>query len=108
MIKQSLQAWREEAKRRFGDNGAAWKFKCPSCGNVQCGHDFVDKCSVDASNGANMAYQECIGRHTKEAGCSWAAFGFLGTVGKGRLVITPNGDEVEVFDFADGESEANE
>lgn len=101
MIKQSLQAWREEAKRRFGDNGADWKFKCPSCGNVQSGQDFVDKCRMNQTTGANSAYQECIGRHEKEIGCNWAAFGFLGTAGKGRVIITPDGSEVEVFDFAD-------
>lgn len=104
MIKQSLQEWKEEAKQRFGENGADWKFKCPSCGNVQSAQDFMDKCRVNQNTSSNCVYQECIGRHVEGIGCNWAAFGFLGTVGKGRVVITPNGDEVEVFDFADGES----
>ncbi|EJW14430.1 VVA0879 family protein [Paenibacillus alvei] len=101
MIKQALQEWREEAKQRFGEDGSKWRFKCSSCGHVQCGQDFIDKCGMELAKAKSSVYQECIGRHADGAGCNWAAYGFLGTAGKGRVVITPNGDEVEVFDFAD-------
>ncbi|WP_444811862.1 hypothetical protein ACQ0P7_04925, partial [Streptococcus canis] len=30
---------------------------------------------------------------------NWAAYGLFGTMGKGRVVILPNEDKVEVFDF---------
>jgi hypothetical protein len=107
MIKQTLEEWREEAKSRFGERGRDWKFVCPSCSNIQSGQDFIDIGMTDEQS-KNKAYQSCIGRETKEKGCNWAAYGFLGTLGKGRSVITPEGDEVEVFDFARSAIETNE
>ena len=40
-------------------------------------------------------------------GCNWAAYGFFGTLGKGRLIIMEDGEEVEVFAFAGKEGEEN-
>ncbi|MGP0583669.1 VVA0879 family protein [Paenibacillus timonensis] len=99
MIKQTLDEWRAEARERFGDNGANWKFICPRCGNVQSPQDFIDT-SCSSGEVTYSAYQECIGRKIEERGCDWASFGLLGTMGKGRIVVTPDGQEVEVFDFA--------
>lgn len=99
MIKQTLEEWRAEARERFGDNGADWRFICPRCGNVQSPQDLIDS-GCRSGEAVNSAYQECIGRKVEERGCDWAAFGFLGTLGKGRIVITHDGREVEVFDFA--------
>lgn len=97
MIKQTLDEWRTEAKERFGDKTTNWKFICPSCGNVQSPQTFVGVgCTPEEA--VNRVYQECTGRHGGN-GCKWAAFGFLGTLGKGRIVIAA-GSEVEVFDFA--------
>lgn len=94
MIKQTLEEWRAEATERFG-KGVNWKFVCPSCGGVQSPKDFAER-ELDPQS----SYQECIGRYVKEVDCNWAAYGFLGTLGKGRTIITPEGKEVEVFDFA--------
>jgi hypothetical protein len=96
MIKQTLNEWKTEAIARFGSDTSNWRFKCPKCGNEQTPFDFAG-----ITDGANKAYQQCIGRHVKSKGCDWSAFGFLGTLGKGRIVIAPDGNEVEVFDFAD-------
>lgn len=107
MIKQSLREWTEEGKERFGENYEDWKFKCPSCGHIASGKDFKD-----AGADANDMYQTCIGRHNgkgayskkakdKGNGCNWAAFGLFKTIGKGRIVISEDGTEVEVFDFAE-------
>ncbi|MUG45487.1 VVA0879 family protein [Paenibacillus woosongensis] len=104
MIKQALLEWRTEAVTRFGEKTAFWKFVCPKCGNVQSPKDFVDV-GIDQEKAANMSYQGCIGRAVKDQGCNWAAYGFLGTMGKGRIIIAPDGREVEVFDFADPENE---
>lgn len=41
------------------------------------------------------------------SGCNWAAYGFFGTMGKGRIVIADDGEEVEVFSFAEEEGEEN-
>ncbi|WAH38583.1 VVA0879 family protein [Alicyclobacillus dauci] len=99
MEKQTLEEWRKEATERYGEKGRDWKFKCPRCGNVQCGQDFMDR-GMSAEEAANQAYQGCIGRSFKDIGCDWAAYGLFGTMGTGRIVITPEGEEVEVFDFA--------
>lgn len=104
MIKQTLQEWRDEASNRFGEKTAFWKFVCPKCGNVQTPQDFVDA-GINQNEAASKSYQGCIGREVKEQGCNWAAYGLLGTLGNGRIVITPDGSEVEVFDFANPENE---
>jgi hypothetical protein len=107
MKKQILSEWLDEAKSRFGEKTVNWKFQCPRCGNVQTPMDFVNA-GVDKTEAANMSYQGCIGRVVKEKGCDWAAYGFFGTLGNGRLVVAPDGKEVEVFDFHSEESEAVE
>lgn len=84
--------WLAEARRRFGERVGQWAFLCPRCGERQTVDDFAAAKSGEAS-------QECIGRHLEGRGCDWAAFGLLGTLGKGRLVEVSSG-VVEVFEFA--------
>lgn len=102
MVQQTLEEWRAEAVRRFGQDATEWVFVCPRCGYRQSPGDFS---AVDAD--PQRAYVECIGRvglqivGSKQP-CDWAAFGFLGTMGKGRLVQAPGEEHpTEVFDFAD-------
>jgi hypothetical protein len=98
LIKQSLEEWLKEAEERFvqpgQDDKGAIAFICPNCGHIQTLKDFKER-GLDL----NLAYQECIGRHDKSIGCDWAAYGFLKTMGHGRIVVHENG-EMEVFDFA--------
>lgn len=105
MTKQSLKEWQEEAVSRFGTNARNWAFVCPACGKVSTVSDFL---ALEAN--PQNAYQECIGRVTGQGaprkegnpnGCNWAAYGFFGTCGKGRIVIDDEGSEIEVFDFAE-------
>ena len=101
--------WLDEGKWLYGTDVNAWKFKCPMCGKIYSVQEFI---AAGGRNGANGAYQECIGRYLGAGspgqddgnpnGCNWAAFGFLGTCGKGRLVQASDGDIVEVFHYADG------
>lgn len=103
LTKTSLADWMEEGKKHFGENFDDWKFECPACGHIQSIKDFVD---VGADR--NDSYQECIGRKIGKGspqkgdstGCNWAAYGFFGTCGKGRIVVTEDGKEIEVFQFA--------
>lgn len=109
MLEQSYDEWMSEGKAKFGEDFANWKFKCPACGHVASGQNFKD-----LHGEPNDMYQVCIGRingkgmrgfdskkMTNENGCDWAAFGLLGTLGKGRIVVTKEGKKVEVFDFAE-------
>lgn len=102
----TIEDWREEGKTLFGLPAAKWKFKCPMCGKVYSVQEFVD-----AGGDPNGAYQECIGRHKGAGapgspdgnpdGCNWAAYGLFGIPNnKGRLILNPDGDVTEVFDFA--------
>lgn len=104
MIKQTVNEWLADGEKLFGKNKLAWKFVCPACGHVASIGDFKE---LDADG--NDAYQKCIGRINGKGtsnqtdngdGCNWAAYGLFGTAGKGRTVISENGKEVDVFDFA--------
>jgi hypothetical protein len=107
MKKQTLEEWRAEATSLFGPDPVNWKFVCPACGRVNTGQEFKD-----LGADPNEMYQSCIGRvngkmnpptdavKASGEGCNWAAFGLLKTLGKGRIVITDDGYEVQVFDFA--------
>ncbi len=55
------EEWVREGEFNFGDVRSNWRFKCPQCGNVQSGKDFVRY----KGQGAEMstASQECIGRY---------------------------------------------
>lgn len=115
-MKYTLKEWRAEAENRFGSNTEAWRFVCPACGRINTGREFRE---LDAE--PNDMYQTCIGRHNgkgaegakhkpgtppPEFGCNWAAFGLLGTLGKGDVVVTDEGKEVEVFSLAEKEAVA--
>ena len=107
MTKYTLAEWHAEATRRFGKEASGWKFVCPSCGHVASIMDWRD---AGAEAGA-VAFS-CIGRYLKKKAkeafrkgrgpCNYAGGGLI------RLnpvkVITPEGTEHEVFDFALQES----
>jgi len=96
MIHQSREEWLTEGKNKFGDNFLNWKFKCPRCGRINSVKEFKDA----GADRPDRAATNCIGRYDRNKGCDWAAYGLLGTLGKGRIVTLNNGEEVEVFDFA--------
>lgn len=111
-ITQTLQEWKEEGKKLFGEDFKNWKFKCPACGHVASGQDFKD-----LGCDPNDMYQICIGRvngkgtsngKDEGSGCNWAAFGLFGNLGKGRSIITLENKEVQVFDFAIDQSKGAE
>lgn len=103
-----VDVWLHEGQHLFGPDVTAWRFKCPMCGKEYSVQEFID---AGGENGPNGAYQECIGRYLgagapgspdgNHNGCNWAAYGFFGTCGKGRLIQTDNG-VVEAFHYADG------
>jgi hypothetical protein len=106
-----LEVWRAEAERRFGKDPLFWKFKCPTCGHVQCGDDFVKinaratkplgdrSVPMPVKDPKNVAFQECIGRYDGNAGgCSYVAFGLIHS---DITVKTSGGVIVYVFPFAE-------
>lgn len=99
MIRQTQAEWEAEGERRFGPDKMKWRFVCAACGHEQCAEDFRQFKDRGAEPG--HAYNRCIGRYDRSiADCDWAAFGLLGTMGKGRIITSPDGDVSEIFDFA--------
>lgn len=104
-----IDEWRAEALRRGKGNFLDTRFVCPACGHVATPRDFQN-----LGDDPNRAPQECIGRamNRKGAGdgevgewgrkspCNWAAFGLFGTLDGGQTVVMPDGQLVNVFDFA--------
>ena len=109
-VYESLDDWRADGERRFGQDVKKWRFKCPMCGHVAAVQDFADAGSKDP---ANSAYEECLGRYTgkgspKEgdsSGCNWAAYGFFVIPKGGAYVFTGPEQGAHIFEFAEGVQE---
>ena len=91
----SIQEWRAEGTRLFGEYPEDWRFKCPRCGNIATGQEFKN---AGAEPGA-MA-EECIGRYVKGKGCDWAAYGLLDIC---RVHVSSGDKLIPVFEFAEQE-----
>ena len=57
----TLEEWKAEARRRFGDNPLDWKFTCPVCKYVQSVRECRDAGHPEGSIGFS-----CIGRSLPE------------------------------------------
>lgn len=93
-----LDNWKALGKTLYGDNLENYRFKCPACGRITSGKEFKD-----AGAEPNDIYQCCISRFLNDSSCKWAAYGFL-DICKIR-VLTPDGKEIPVFEFADAKEE---
>lgn len=107
---ESVDAWRAEGERLFGEDVTKWKYKCPMCGHVAAVQDFIDA-GLDGQEAANSAYCECIGRYTGKgspkkgdsSGCNWAGYGLFGIPHGGVIVMTGEGSGQHIFEFAEVE-----
>lgn len=92
----TVDSWRAEGLRLFGEDFTNWRFKCPHCGRITTGQEFKDLGLPPAK-----MYQECIGRYDNSRGCNWAAYGLFD-------ICTTHVDGTPVFDFAPKEDTHNE
>ena len=107
---ESIDAWRAEGERLFGQDVTKWKYKCPMCGHIAAVQDFIDA-GLDGQEAANSAYCECIGRYTGKgspkkgdsSGCNWAGYGLFGIPHGGVVVMTGEGSGQHIFEFAEVE-----
>jgi len=60
----SCDEWIQEGAKLFGEDRKKWRFKCPSCGNIQSYEDF-EKLGIEHPE--NYAYFSCIGRFLKNS-----------------------------------------
>ncbi len=97
------EGWIKELKNRFGDDSKKWAFKCPSCGNIQSGYDFIEH---KVENPQDKVYFSCIGRYVKGIGCDWTLGGLLQinkvSVLKGALIF-PVFEMAEASKLKEGE-----
>lgn len=103
----NVQDWLNLGVEKYGKDMLNWKFKCPACGHVSSGQDFIN-----AGDIADSVYKICIGRvngkgvdslkeRDRGYGCNWSACGLFKTLGKGMVVCTPEHTKIDVFPFAD-------
>ena len=109
----SKNEWMEEGKKRFGEDFAKWKFKCPSCGKIQSyesireemeSKSFKSKRSFRIESGKPQPspYSECTGQD-----CDWVAYGlFSGPITVIFEVDKPYDENLKVnctmsFEFAE-------
>jgi len=107
-----LEVWQAEARQRFGDDAARWKFQCPACGHVQQPEDFRQFPNAKPEDAAF----NCIGRFlptaerrdafgsqtTPKSPCNYTLGGLFRLVS--TVVVDPDGGEYQVFEFADREA----
>lgn len=82
------------------------RIQCPHCDHIATPRMFRD-----AGADPDRAFVSCIGRITGAVGrlgkpgqpCDWAAGGLFTCLGKGLVVVHPDGRESDVFPFASGE-----
>jgi len=101
-MEYTINEWQKELTRRFGPYMEDYRFVCPHCGRVNTGRELRDA-------GARMddVAQCCIGRFVPGKGCDWAAFGIFGTLGRGDVVVMPDGKRRMVFAMDDAEARDN-
>jgi hypothetical protein len=87
--------WLSQLKIKFGDDPKNWAFKCPSCGNIQNGHDFINN---NIESPESKVYYSCIGRYVKGIGCDWTLGGLLKI---NSVSVMKDAQVFPVFEMAD-------
>lgn len=104
MKETSNEEWIKKGTKLFGGDKRKWKFKCPSCGNVQTMQDFID---LDVEHPEKYVHFSCIGRfmpeskgtiYNKLSPCNYTNGGLFNLAKV--LVIDPDGTKHSVFEFA--------
>lgn len=94
--------WRDEGKRRFGDDVMRWLFVCPACGHVACPTDWL---SVGAPEGA-VGFA-CVGRWLDkkrgafEDGIGPCDYTGGGLIGLNPMVVNTGDRALYLFAFAE-------
>lgn len=104
-VRITHEAWKAQARERFGDDPMKWRFVCPSCGYVAAVEDWK---KAGAPEGA-VAFS-CVGRYTgDQKAAADAAFRHAGgpcnyTSGGlfciNSLIVIVDGKESPAFEVA--------
>ncbi len=109
LIRLPHAKWLAEAERRYGTSLRNVRFKCPCCGFLQSGQDFIDL-GMTPDDAASRVGFSCIGRWQQEPArdafgegpgpCSYAGGGLF-RVSPIAVDVEGRDEPVYVFDFAD-------
>lgn len=102
----TIEEWKAEGAKRFGDNQMKWRFVCPSCANVVTPEDYKKAGAPETT----VAFS-CVGRWMPktEATIFEKGKGFCNYAGGGLFPLNPiavvdeEAREHHVFDFAQTE-----
>jgi len=72
----TVNEWKAEARRRFGDDPMDWRFVCPVCGAEQGARDF-EKSGLTPDEIDNVVAFSCVGRWVEGVGCHYAGGGLF-------------------------------
>ena len=72
----TIENFRKEAIKRFGDDAREWEFICPNCKTKQRFLDFVDA-GVPEDTISGFVGFSCIGRIDENKGCDWTLGGLI-------------------------------
>ena len=97
-MEYTINEWQAELARRFGPYMEDYRFVYPHCGRINTERELRNA-------GAKMddVAQCCVGRFVLGLGCDWAAWGLFGTLGRGDVVIMPDGKRRMVFAMGKGD-----
>ena len=106
MITYTRDQWLDRGKELYGENMKKWMFRCPSCGHVQCGEDFISlKDGPDKAS--NVVYFSCIGRWdghmdtpmlTDKSPCNYTCGGLF-NIGETTVTLPGDEDSMTIFSF---------
>ncbi|GAB1340905.1 VVA0879 family protein [Gemmatimonas sp.] len=96
------EAFLAEARRRFGDDPAAWCFVCPSCGHVASVRDWREAGAPNSAIGFSCVGRWSGGDDTKTfmnsgGPCQYAGAGLFRI---NPVTITGHGEDYRVFALA--------
>lgn len=116
----TVEEFKVEARKRFGEKARTWKYVCPMCGTIQSGQQVWDAL-INQNSGKEVEINTvlsslgfcCIGRYTGQGdegiaahgrgekwdkGCNWTLGGLL------RLhtleIVMPDGKRIPSFELA--------
>jgi len=72
----SVEDFTKQAIELYGEKRRNWKFKCPRCGTVQSGQDFLDA-DIKPDVAEGFIGFSCIGRVVNGKGCDWTLGGLF-------------------------------
>lgn len=106
VVRISIEEWRKQGAKLFGEDMLHWYFKCPACGHIQCPEDF--RKYKDKGAEPDSANHKCVGRYdghgdvpmwSGKSPCNYTAYGLLNICPV--LVIKEDGTEIRSFGFAE-------